>query len=268
MMHASRDVAAEGRGRTGGTYAKAIFDADNHMYETKDALLRYLPEQYRSAIRFVEVEGRTRIALQNASPTTSRTDLRGGGRARHVRGFLRGAQHRGRTLPRWPATRSGHVPSSASPLRASPSWTSRASRRPSCTDAGQPGGAADRERPRAGGAVIHSLNRWMLDTWTFDYKGRIFATPVLTLGIVEAAIDELHWVLENGARAVLIRPRRLRLPGSRSFGLPEFDPFWREVQRAGFRCASTRRTPSSRPTSTSGSRRAPPRAPSDARRSA
>jgi len=55
--------------------------------------------------------------------------------------------------------------------------------------------------------VIHSLNRWMLDTWTFDYKGRIFATPVLTLGIVEAAIDELHWVLENGARAVLIRPR-------------------------------------------------------------
>jgi len=82
-------------GEQGGTYAKAIFDADNHMYETKDALLRYLPEQYRSAIRFVEVEGRTRIALQNRitdyipNPTFEVWP-------RPARsGFLRGAQHRG-----------------------------------------------------------------------------------------------------------------------------------------------------------------------------
>jgi len=96
MMHASRDVAAEGRGENRvGTYAKAIFDADNHMYETKDALLRYLPEQYRSAIRFVEVEGRTRIALQNRItdyiPNPTFEVVAGPARS----GFLRGAQHRG-----------------------------------------------------------------------------------------------------------------------------------------------------------------------------
>ena len=30
-------------------------------------------------------------------------------------------------------------------------------------------------------AVIHALNEWMHETWTFDYEDRIFATPVITL---------------------------------------------------------------------------------------
>ena len=30
-----------------------VFDADNHLYETRDALTRYLPEKYAGAIDFV-----------------------------------------------------------------------------------------------------------------------------------------------------------------------------------------------------------------------
>src|SRR5439155_10988736 len=80
-------------------------------------------------------------------------------------------------------------------------------------------------------AVIHSLNEWMYETWQFNYEDRIFATPVITLPIVERAIQELEWVLERGARVVLVRPAPVPgLRGTRSFGLPEFDPFWQRVQ--------------------------------------
>ena len=41
-----------------------VFDADNHMYETRDALTRYLPEKYRGAIDYVDVHGRTKIVVR------------------------------------------------------------------------------------------------------------------------------------------------------------------------------------------------------------
>src|SRR5690606_18466283 len=82
--------------------------------------------------------------------------------------------------------------------------------------------------------IIHALNEWMYETWQFDYEGRIFSTPVITLPIVERAIEELEWVVERGAKAVLIRPAPPSgLKGPRSFGLPEFDPFWEQVVEAG-----------------------------------
>ena len=86
------------------------------------------------------------------------------------------------------------------------------------------------DHPEATHAVIHALNQWMYETWQFDYEGRIFATPVITLPIVEKAIEELEWVVERGAKAVLIRPAPVPgFQGSRSMALPEFDPFWEKV---------------------------------------
>jgi predicted TIM-barrel fold metal-dependent hydrolase len=53
---------------------------------------------------------------------------------------------------------------------------------------------------------------------------------VITLPIVDKAIEELEWCVERGARAVLIRPAPAwGLRGPRSFALPEFDPFWKRV---------------------------------------
>jgi predicted TIM-barrel fold metal-dependent hydrolase len=90
-----------------------------------------------------------------------------------------------------------------------------------------------RDDPELIHAVVHALNEWMYETWTFDYEDRIFATPVISLPIVEKAIEELEWVVERGARAVLIRPAPVPgYRGSRSFGLPEFDPFWEKVVEA------------------------------------
>ena len=48
------------------------------------------------------------------------------------------------------------------------------------------------------------------------------------------AIEELEWVLERGAKTILIRPAPVPgLRGPRSFGLPEFDPFWERVVEPG-----------------------------------
>ena len=76
-----------------------------------------------------------------------------------------------------------------------------------------------RDDPEPTHAVIHSLNEWIHEEWTFNYEDRIFTTPVITLPIVDKAIEELEWVLERGAKTVLIRPAPVPgFRGSRSFG--------------------------------------------------
>jgi predicted TIM-barrel fold metal-dependent hydrolase len=82
--------------------------------------------------------------------------------------------------------------------------------------------------------AIYAVNEWLNDVWTFDYHDRIFTVPVITLAVVEEAIKELEWVLERGAKVILVRPAPATgLRGSRSIALPEFDPFWARVQEAG-----------------------------------
>jgi predicted TIM-barrel fold metal-dependent hydrolase len=91
-----------------------------------------------------------------------------------------------------------------------------------------------REDPDAIHAVVHSLNQWLHETWSFNYQNRIFTTPVIALPIVSKAIEELDWVLERGAKAIVIRPAPVPgYRGSRSFAFPEFDPFWKRVVDSG-----------------------------------
>src|SRR3546814_13837508 len=59
-----------------------------------------------------------------------------------------------------------------------------------------------REEPDTIHAVIHSLNEWIHETWRFDYEGRIYATQVIPLPIVEKASEELEWCVERGAKKV------------------------------------------------------------------
>ncbi|OOK78643.1 putative amidohydrolase 2 [Mycobacterium kansasii] len=84
--------------------------------------------------------------------------------------------------------------------------------------------------------VIHALNQWMYETWSFNYRDRIFATPVITLPIVDRALEELEWCLERGARTVLVRPARY------------------PATAAAARSVSRSSTPSGKPASAPGSR--------------
>jgi hypothetical protein len=41
-----------------------LFDADNHLYEPPEAMTKYLPRRYEKAIQYVQIKGRTKIAVR------------------------------------------------------------------------------------------------------------------------------------------------------------------------------------------------------------
>ena len=213
-----------------------VFDSDNHMYETEDAFTRYLPPDYRGAIRYVQVDGRTKIAIRGQiseyipNPTFEVVAPPGAQEE-----YYRHGNPDGKSLREI----------FGKPVRC-PEWARNAKARlPHLDELGIQGSLMFptlaslleermRDDPDLTHVVVHSLNEWIYDEWTFNFHDRIFATPIITLPIVEKAIEELEWCLERGARCILIRPAPAwGLRGPRSPGLPEFDPFWARVQEAG-----------------------------------
>lgn len=212
-----------------------VFDADNHLYETREALTKFLPERDRGVIDYVDVRGRTKIVIRGQisdyipNPTFDVVARPGAQEDYYRLGNPEGKSRR---------------EIFGEPIRSIPAFREPASRLELMDEQG-----LDRtimfptlaslveERLRDDPAlihrVIHALNEWLYETWQFNYEDRIFTTPVITLPFVDQAIEELEWVVERGARVVLIRPAPVPgLRGSRSFGLPEFDPFWEKVVEA------------------------------------
>src|SRR5580700_11384386 len=203
-----------------------VFDADNHLYETRDSLTKFLPDRYRNAVDYVDVRGRTKIVVRGRiseyipNPTFEVVARPGAQEDYFRRGNPEGKTRR---------------EIFGEPMRAIPAFREPAPRVELMDEQGIDRALMFptlaslieermRDDPEMTHAVIHSLNEWMHETWSFDYEGRIFATPVITLPIVEKAIEELEWVVERGAKAVLIRPAPAwGERGPRSFGLPEFD---------------------------------------------
>ena len=209
-----------------------VFDADNHLYETKEAMTEFLPDRYKGAVDYVDVRGRTKIVVRGriseyipnptfevvARPGAQEDYFRHGNPEGKSRREIFGEPMRSIPAFREPAARIELMDEQG---------LDRALMFPTLASLVE---ERMRDDPELTHAVIHALNQWIHETWRFDYESRIFAVPVVTLPIVERAIEELDWVVERGARAVLVRPAPVPgYRGSRSFGLPEFDPFWRRV---------------------------------------
>ncbi|MFF0497379.1 amidohydrolase family protein [Nocardia aobensis] len=209
-----------------------LFDADNHLYETKEALTRYLPKEFEGAIQYVELGGRTKIAVLGQiseyipNPTFEVVARPGAMEEYFKNGNPEGKSRReifGKPMRSIPAF---HEPGPRLELMNElqldrtlmfPTLASLIEERM-------------RQHPDLIHAVVHSLNQWLLEEWGFTYKDRIFTVPVVSLPIVEKAIEELDWCVEHGAKAILVRPAPVPgLRGPRSFALPEFDPFWKRV---------------------------------------
>jgi predicted TIM-barrel fold metal-dependent hydrolase len=213
-----------------------LFDADNHLYETREALTKFLPDRYRDAIDYVDVRGRTKIVIRgqisNYIPNpTFDVVARPGAMEEYYRVGNPDGKDRRAIF--------------GEPMQAIPAFRDPASRLALMNEQGIartlmfPTLASlveerMRDDPEMIHAVIHALNQWLHETWQFNYEDRIFTAPVISLPIVDKAIEELEWVLERGARVVLIRPAPVPgYRGPRSFGLPEFDPFWQRVVESG-----------------------------------
>ena len=213
-----------------------VFDADNHMYETQEALTKFLPDRYKGAIDYIDVHGRTKIVVRGQisdyipNPTFDVVAVPGAQEDYFRRGNPDNKTYReimGKPMRAIPAFRE---PAPRLELM-NELGLDRALMFPTLASLVEERLKDDVELTHT---VIHALNEWMYETWTFNYEDRIFATPVITLPIVEKAVEELEWCLERGARTVLIRPAPVPgYRGSRSPGLPEFDPFWQKVVDAG-----------------------------------
>jgi predicted TIM-barrel fold metal-dependent hydrolase len=212
-----------------------VFDADNHLYETTDALTKFLPKHRAGLIEYVEVRGRTKIAVKGQisdyipNPTFERVAAPGAQEEYFRSGNPEGKSMReimGRGIDALPAFRE---PGPRLELMDE-LGLDRALMWPTLASLVE---ERLRDDPEAIHDVVHALNQWMHEQWTFNYEDRIFPVPVITLPIVDRAIAELEWVLERGAKIILIRPAPVPgLRGPRSFALPEFDPFWELVQEA------------------------------------
>jgi predicted TIM-barrel fold metal-dependent hydrolase len=211
-----------------------VFDADNHMYEPQEALTKFLPDKRKNVIDYVQVRGRTKIVVRGhiseyiPNPTFE-VVARPGAQEEYFRHGSGGKSYR-EVL--------------GEPMKAIPAFREPGPRLEVMDELGIdyalmfPTLASlveerMKDDPEMTHDVIHALNEWMHETWSFNYKDRIFATPVITLPIIDRALEELQWCLERGARTVLVRPAPVPgYRGSRSFGLEEFDPFWQACIKA------------------------------------
>lgn len=209
-----------------------IFDADNHFYEDREAFTKFLPARFRGLVQYVDVKGRTKIMVKNKvsdyipNPTFDVVAAPGAQEE-----YFRHGNPQGKS----PREIFGE------PIKAIPPFRAPEPRLQAMDDYGvhrtmmYPTLASLleerlRDDPDATHTVIHAFNEWLYETWRFNYEDRIFTTPVITLPIVEKAIEELEWVVERGARAVLIRPAPVPgYRGPRSFAQPEFDPLWQKI---------------------------------------
>jgi predicted TIM-barrel fold metal-dependent hydrolase len=213
-----------------------VWDADNHLYEAVDAYTRHLPAKYEGAIRFVDVDGRDKLEIlgkvSETIPNPTYVVIPTPGAWTE---YFRGNNPEGKSLREL-----------AKPIRCPDEFRRPDLRLQLMDEQGIDGCVLF---PTTAGlleehmktdvelthAVVHAYNQWLLEDWTFDYEGRIIPTPVVTLPDVRAAVAELEWCLDRGAKTVLIRPAPVPQPDGSSVSpaYPQFDPFWELCESSG-----------------------------------
>jgi len=78
-------------------------------------------------------------------------------------------------------------------------------------------------------ACFDGFNRWLDETWGFDYRSRIYAATVISLRDRDRAVAQLDDALRRGARVIAMAPGPAY---GRSPADPYFDPFWARANEA------------------------------------
>ncbi len=214
-----------------------LFDADNHYWETSDAFTRYRePALGDRGLQVREVDGVVRYVHDGAV----------------FPGLPGPADHHPRPLPgafmdyfKGATSREVFTSKMTEHLSDHPEWHDREARLKVMDDQGvegtwmfpsqgvvlEPTMHADLD---ATVATLHAFNRWIEDEWGFAYEDRIFAVPFLTLSDPDAAVAELQWCIDRGARVACVRHgAAVTADGVRSPADPVFDRFWGLMQDAG-----------------------------------
>jgi predicted TIM-barrel fold metal-dependent hydrolase len=216
----------------------STFDADNHLYENRDALTKFLPPEYDGLIKYVDIGGRTKLAIADKisdyipNPTFSKVAVPGGAGhdiTKGGSGFGQNATGFGKMVA-MPGIDAFFDPEPRLELMKE-MGIDRTLLWPTLASAIEERLADD---PDAVCALVHGLNAWMHEHWSYVYSDSIYATPIISLAVLERAMEELEFIHERGAKIFLVRVAPVpTLRGRKSFALPEFDPFWQRVQDLG-----------------------------------
>jgi predicted TIM-barrel fold metal-dependent hydrolase len=215
----------------------ALFDADNHYWETSDAFTRHRDPRFADrGVQIKQVDGVLRYVVDDVQ-----TEWLPGPADVHPRplpgaflDYFKGATSRDSFLSAFTEKAKDH-----------PDWYERDARL--ATMDGQGVGATWLFPSQ--GVVIEPLlhtdieaaiecyrafNRWLEEQWGFAYQDRIFSAPYITMCDPEATMRELRWSLDHGARVVNIRHgAAVTRDGNRSPADPIFDGFWGLAAEAG-----------------------------------
>jgi predicted TIM-barrel fold metal-dependent hydrolase len=214
-----------------------IFDADNHYWESSDAFTRHRdPRFLERGLRLAEVDGKLKYFIGDRlhpilpGPGDQHARPRPGA----LFNYFAGKTDKGAV---------GDELTCEDPADH-PEWFNRDARLKVMDEQGVeaawlfPSHGVCIEGPmqpdiEASLEVLRAFNRWINDDWGFAYRDRLFGIPFLSLSDVDAAVSELEWCLERGARVVSLRngPAFTR-EGMKSPADPLFDPFWARVEEA------------------------------------
>src|SRR5947208_8431622 len=185
------------------------FDADNHLYENRDALTKFLPKDYKGAIKYIEVDGRTKLAIRDhishyiPNPTFERVAVPGGWGNSPANKGQSGKTMRDGVKPRaMPGIDAFFDPEPRLALMKD-MGIDRTLLWPTLASVLEERVADD---PEFAGVVAHALNEWMHEHWSYVYGDAIYATPIITLAEGPGpALEELGYIHERGAKIFLIR---------------------------------------------------------------
>ncbi len=216
----------------------AMFDADNHYYESMDAFTRHIDPKLRSrAMQWAEIDGKTRLLVAGKvnkfipNPTFDPIAKPG-----VLVSYFKGEGQGNKSV----LEAFGEL----EPIR--PEYRDRAVRLQVMDEQGMEGCwmfptlgvgmevVLRHEDPEACLAAFRAFNRWLDEDWGFAYQDRMFAAPYLSLIDLDAAVAELEWCINRGARVIVMLPAPVAVRGGTTSPFTEeYDPFWARAAEAG-----------------------------------
>ena len=206
-----------------------LFDADNHCYEPRDSFTRYIEPAYADrTVRVENVDGRETIMVAGKPCRYIENEVFDkAGRPGSLKELLKSmsSSRVDESGYQWEPMRAEYVDRDAR-LAAMDAQGVEACFLFPCMASAVEHFFDDLDAMYAN---LHSFNRWYDETWGFNFQDRIYAPPQLSLQDLDAAVKELDWVLDRGARIVTLCPGPA---AGRSPSDPYFDPFWARVNEA------------------------------------
>ena len=212
-----------------------LYDADQHYYETEDAISRHIDREHRDVVRWIDIDGRRVLLVKNKlftvvpNPTFDPVGVPGS-----LERYFRAANVEGEAIV---DIMEMH--------EIQPEYHDREQRVAALDKQGVdlawllPSLGFGLEEmllddPEDLYAVFRAYNAWLDEHWGYDRDGRIQTGPMISLVEPTEAAADMRLAIERGARFVAFRPAPVGRPGTpRSPGDPVHDQVWAMAAEAG-----------------------------------